>query len=579
MLRLGTLATIAGSAACWLGVCAGPATAASETVDCAQLQGALTQAQTGDTITLDQLCTKSNSGASDGAFILGSGASQASYTLAGKPGTGAGFDGTGVSSSLLSANGSTSLATSTIRNLTFKNGSSGTIFGGGAIDLSGDPGLLLDHDTFTDNRVSTGEEGGAVAVETNAASGSVTIENSTFQGNSSAFRGGAVSIVILGGPSVHVNITHDTFTGNSVASTSSAEPLRGGALSIEENEPGTTPIVTQAHNRFSGNSVTGPDVDVYGGAESSVGVEVHSTDDIFTGNSLPAPAGAHFSEGSALSLANTSCTPPTTPHHVATNLVIADNSIADGGQHPANAWGALYIGCSRQSPSSNTLKLINATISGNRGGGGTAGIWGDDIDQLTVQNSVVTGNSDGVNLTGFNGSGGLVTATHSDICQGAAPFAGPGNICQSPKLVNASAGNVHETYSSPTIDRGSDALVPSGVTTDVFGRQRISPKLAGGPPVVDMGAAEFGPIAPPQVTIARPASQATYVRGQKVHSAFTCKDAAGGPGIASCRDSAGRPSGALIDTSTAGLHFFKVVAVSRDGLKAASGVTYTVKKG
>lgn len=53
------------------------------------------------------------------------------------------------------------------------------------------------------------------------------------------------------------------------------------------------------------------------------------------------------------------------------------------------------------------------------------------------------------------------------------PFAGTGNICADPALAGVGTGDAHETASSPTIDAGSNALVPSGVTSDFFGQPRI----------------------------------------------------------------------------------------------------------
>jgi hypothetical protein len=64
---------------------------------------------------------------------------------------------------------------------------------------------------------------------------------------------------------------------------------------------------------------------------------------------------------------------------------------------------------------------------------------------------------------------------------------------------------VHESAASPTLEAGSNALIPSGLTTDVFGAQRIlGPVLCGvsPPAVVDMGAAEYAypaPSCPPAI--------------------------------------------------------------------------------
>ncbi|MBV8927640.1 MAG: beta-propeller fold lactonase family protein, partial [Mycobacteriaceae bacterium] len=81
---------------------------------------------------------------------------------------------------------------------------------------------------------------------------------------------------------------------------------------------------------------------------------------------------------------------------------------------------------------------------------------------------------------------------------------------------------------------------------------------------------------PPSVEIATPASGAKYTLGQVVDSSFTCTEGAAGPGIFSCVDQQGRPSGAPLDTSTPGSHTFTATATSKDGLSASKTVTYTV---
>ena len=80
----------------------------------------------------------------------------------------------------------------------------------------------------------------------------------------------------------------------------------------------------------------------------------------------------------------------------------------------------------------------------------------------------------------------------------------------------------------------------------------------------------------PSVQITTPASGAKYKQGQVVDSGFTCTEGAAGPGIASCADQQGRPSGARLDTSTPGAHSLTVTATSKDGLSASRTVAYTV---
>jgi hypothetical protein len=616
----------------FLGATANAADAASLTTGCAGLQAALDQAVSGDTITLNQLCNTSNSG---GTFSLSNGSSDSrSYTLEGQPGTGAGFDGTGAGGRMLSATGaSSSPATLTLRNLIFENGSQPSTGGavafqgeysvtlnqdtftnnqappgpGGAVDIetaaptatvtltndtftnnqapSGGPGLggavsilmfgssgvvTLDGDTFTGNQAGVG--GGGLEVASGATSGSLSVSNSTFQNNTAhTDTGGAVDLCECGGP-LPVTLNHNTFSGNKIVGGGCGCGLAGGAVFLD-NSSGGNAAVTQTGNTFSGNSLTGGTGDVVGGGESLSGMTLSSTGDVFTGNSIQAPVSGHVAEGAALGIEN-DCT-ATPPQDVASNLVLAGNAIADGGS-AASANGALSVSCV-VGTAPNRLQLTNATISGNRGGGGTAGIWGEPGDQLTLQNSIVTGDSDDTaELTGFTGAGGSVTATYTDLCSGSSPFAGTGNICAAPALAGASAGNVHETYSSPTVDAGSNALVPNGLTTDVYGANRIQPRLAGRTATVDMGAAELPTVPAPSASITTPASGATYTLGQTVASSFSCSEGAGGPGISSCLDQSGHASGGPVNTSTAGTHTFTVTATSADGLTGTASVTYTV---
>ena len=83
----------------------------------------------------------------------------------------------------------------------------------------------------------------------------------------------------------------------------------------------------------------------------------------------------------------------------------------------------------------------------------------------------------------------------------------------------------------------------------------------------------------PTASITTPADGATYVVGQVVDSSFSCTDITGGPGIQSCVDQNGNPSGTPIDTSTAGPQTFTVTATNKDGLSGTASVSFTVAKG
>jgi hypothetical protein len=140
----------------------------------------------------------------------------------------------------------------------------------------------------------------------------------------------------------------------------------------------------------------------------------------------------------------------------------------------------------------------DSTASNGFGGGLYATLdatGGGPHDVLSLANTIVDGDSGGSELGGFSALANI-TAAYSDLCSGASPFAGVGNICADPQLVGPGPGSadVHETPASPTLGAGSNALVPSGLSTDTYGNPRISgPQGCGSipAPVVDIGAAEF----------------------------------------------------------------------------------------
>ncbi|MCX7791115.1 MAG: CSLREA domain-containing protein [Chloroflexaceae bacterium] len=116
----------------------------------------------------------------------------------------------------------------TLRNLTITNAS--TPLSGGGVVNSGT--LTVSNSTFSGN--SAGSGGGIV----NLSSGTLTVINSTFSGNSANFGGG---IDNAGGT---VTVTNSTFSGNSAN-------VRGGGI---YNNPGSTLTVT--NSTFSGNGAT-----------------------------------------------------------------------------------------------------------------------------------------------------------------------------------------------------------------------------------------------------------------------------------------------------------------------------------
>jgi hypothetical protein len=495
--------------------CATPAHAMSETTNCVGLQGALNQAVAGDTITLDEMCTKSNSNTSNGAFTL---PPNAAFTLTGLAGSGAGFDGTGVTGSVLygaSVGGTTSTSTFTLSSLTVQN-NTGTTLGPIKLVTNDLGGITVQSMKFINNSAVQGASAGGLYIYVTycplspaTASGQITLTGSTFTGNSVtdpgsyALGGGATIYAGCDASTRPVMVTNNVFSGNHVssgASTTSYLGVLGGGLAVI-NEASSTEPLTQSGNTFTGNSATGASgvttANYGGGGEWIEGMNLTSTNDSFIGNTATGATSTGWTYGAGLGIVNSSCTTASHTVGTATQLISAGNTITGGT--PANVNGAgIYTGCGVGTGSDLTLQ--DSTVSGNSSvAGSVAGIGGESVDHLTLENTIDTGNIGGTDLGGFNGTGGSITATYSDACASGAALPGTANICAPPALVSAT--DVHETASSPTIDKGSNALIPAGLTMDFFGNTRA---LAGTavcavpfpPAIVDIGAAEYVPANP-----------------------------------------------------------------------------------
>ena len=181
----------------------------------------------------------------------------------------------------------------------------------------------------------------------------------------------------------------------------------------------------------------------------------------FSGNISQSPGGAIHNEGKLILI---DCT-------------ITGNSAPSGGAIDQIAGSA------------STVSIFDSTIWANSSDSGGA------IDgPVRLVNSIVAGNtlSDGKtpadisssatgsnNLIGTGGSGGLINGQNGNIVGVADPKLAPLGDYGGPTQA------MPPLPGSPAIDAGSNALVPSGITTDQRGLSRIS----GG--VVDIGAGEY----------------------------------------------------------------------------------------
>jgi hypothetical protein len=509
-----------------------PALAASGTYACADLQSGLDQAVAGDVITLSELCTKDNSGGSNGSFSLPG----APITLQGVQG--AGFDGTGAASRVLTGH---DVGSTVIAGLIFRNSVAPTGLSGGAVLIDGNSAPTFQSDQFYSNGADG--LGGAVAVLAPAASsGTVVFANSVvgsrsggegnhatsggalfiqsprrvevrsnlFAGNAAGDTGGAVGVsssseVLFASNLVEGNsaaaggggaqlccgqltITSNAFRANKVDDSGGAFPThRGGGLLATSSEGGGPGHAVQFGNVFDQNSVSFANSSASGGGgEYLIGSSLDSRNDLFLTNAVQGPAGGGESRGAGLR--STGCNGGELLTKVE-NGVLVGNVLGAAG-----AGAAVSVTCGT---GVNHLSLLDTTVAGNATPDGAAALDGGGADTALAANSIVVGA--GPPLAGF----GAQTVTHSDVCDAASqPFAGDANICADPRLVNPSpgSGNFHETPSSPTIDAGANTLLAGDLTVDADGDERAQDGNGDGEAVVDMGADESPavPLIPPQ---------------------------------------------------------------------------------
>lgn len=167
---------------------------------------------------------------------------------------------------------------------------------------------------------------------------------------------------------------------------------------------------------------------------------------------------------------------------------------------------------------------------GNGAGGGHTGSGScADVDWGAAGTAAVGGSGgDGyvMNSAGGGGDGG--------------GFAGGGGGGAGSSLGGAGGGG------------GESSFAPAGAT--------IAPASGAAPEVV------IGfDVAAPTVMIDAPTDGQTFTVGDQATTTFTCEEGTGGPGLESCQDGGGNPSGTPLDTSKAGTFTLTVTATSESG--------------
>ena len=605
---------LASAALTALGACIGAASAgaASFTTECSNLQ--------------QTIATVSTANHGEGAVVVLKGMCKAAYTLPagaafileGAPGSTSGFDGAGVSGPLLGTIGSEEAGAMTISHLTFQHANltdaSALSIRAARVTLSGDS--FLENEEHGEGAHAAFVQIGQSSCPSAGDSPAITLTGSTFSRNKlvlGAGEGGGAGAWLEDACNSRSNILEgNTFEGNvlEAAGTGDERVVSGGGLQFMGPKTRPLPVVSQRGNVFDSNSIVASapaEGDYGGGGEWLQYASLRSVDDRFSrdlipGTSVPADSPAYaWSWGGGLGIwtPENECNTAALPESTLEDAVIEGNAIGPGTEFDLGG-GGVYVGCSH-------LRVLDSTVTLNTAPNG-AGIEGESGDQLELVNSIVAEDAGGNETAGFiESEGGSLAASFSDICAAVGssePLPGTGNICANPLLADNGdpvSFDVHETASSPTIDAGSNTLVPSELTTDFYGTTRILAghlECAGVPPaVVDMGADEFVPPepscptpaseSPPSQNVAPLGSQTSTSATGQVSAAAAAQGSAATLGLAhfvsleltsrgialrlSCSSTAGRGCAGTINvTSEERLQGKKVVAVGASNPTKAS---------
>ena len=275
------------------------------------------------------------------------------------------------------------------------------------------------------------------------------------------------SFVVVTGSGTDATAVLDGFTitaGNALGST-----IESGAGMYNENGSPTV-----ANCRFTGNYAR------YGGGMRNEGSSPRITNCEFTGNAASSGGGA---------LANVTNSRP-----VLIGCTFSGNSAGYGGAiwnygsapsltNCVFGGNVATDGAAMRNESNSVPTLVNCTVSANQAtvnGGGISNTGSAPV----VINCILWANSSIADRTQAAQIGGGSPAISYSCVEGwTGSLGGTGNIGSDPLFV--ATNDFRLRTGSPCIDKGSNAAIPAGITTDRDGQPRIVNA------VVDMGAYEF----------------------------------------------------------------------------------------
>jgi len=288
-------------------------------------------------------------------------------------------------------------------------------------------------------------------------------------------------------------ITNCIFDGNEAADTNSSyDNENGGAIYCDASSP------TLVNCTFSGNSADGAGGAIFCTNSGTLTV----TNCVFRDNIADSAGGAIYCDASRLNLnncvfnANTVTTYDGGAIYCVNSSGLVATNCAFGG-NDAGRWGgaaaAVY---------SSRLTMTNCTFTGNNANDSGGAILCAVLSDATLKNSILWNDSASsaneiyiyddplnpssatlyhccVDNTGYGGQTANITENNC--------------IHQDPQFVNAAGGDYHLQDVSPCIDAGNNGYVPSTVSEDLDGNQRIVDGDNDGTAVVDIGAYEYQP--------------------------------------------------------------------------------------
>ncbi len=233
------------------------------------------------------------------------------------------------------------------------------------------------------------------------------------------------------------------------------------------------------------------DFTAYGGGVHVFNAPATVTDSVFTGNVATIGAGFWSWDNATL-----------------VNCLFAGNQAIPQPNDPYPEIGGFPAGVGGTSFAAATIQIINCTIAGNDGKKHT-GVFCGWNTTAEIHNSIIWGNqATAPEVQGYwpQELGGAFNMSYSCvrwIFDPPAPGEDPINPADIPGVIDldpqfAGGGDHRLVAGSPCIDAGDNTRVPAGITTDLDGNARYADDPAtadtgsGTPPIVDMGAYEFG---------------------------------------------------------------------------------------